>query len=110
MCCCALVLLACRTTHTAEDAVDTKWVMQQWVARGCSAAQAAPPVPASTPSTPPSSFPSSPASQTAHSAAGQGPAAIVAQTVATASSAPKKAGGFGGASGPTLKKASRKKT
>lgn len=26
--------LACRSLHTAQDAVDTKWVMQQWVARG----------------------------------------------------------------------------
>lgn len=24
----------CRTLHTAQDAVDTKWVMQQWIARG----------------------------------------------------------------------------
>jgi hypothetical protein len=23
-----------RTLHTAQDALDTKWVMQQWVARG----------------------------------------------------------------------------
>ncbi|MEW5320097.1 MAG: hypothetical protein WDW38_011196 [Sanguina aurantia] len=54
----------------------------------------------------------SPASQTAlaHSTASQGTAATLAQTVTTASSAPKKAGGFGGSSGPTLKKASRKKT
>lgn len=24
----------CRSLHTAQDADDTKWVMQQWVARG----------------------------------------------------------------------------
>jgi collagen type III alpha len=26
--------LASRSLHTAEDAVDTKWVTQQWIARG----------------------------------------------------------------------------
>lgn len=28
------VTAGCRSLHTAQDADDTKWVMQQWVARG----------------------------------------------------------------------------
>jgi collagen type III alpha len=32
----------CRTLHTAEDAVDTKWVTQQWVARGLASTVADP--------------------------------------------------------------------
>lgn len=31
-------MLGCSTLHTAEDAVDTKWVTQQWVARGLATA------------------------------------------------------------------------
>lgn len=31
-------LWLCRSLHTAEDAVDTKWVTQQWVARGLAGA------------------------------------------------------------------------
>lgn len=30
----SIVLLYVRSLHTAQDAVDTKWVMQQWIARG----------------------------------------------------------------------------
>lgn len=26
--------MLCRSLHTAQDAEDTKWVMQQWIARG----------------------------------------------------------------------------
>lgn len=26
--------MVCRSLHTAQDAEDTKWVMQQWIARG----------------------------------------------------------------------------
>lgn len=31
---CRCAAAACRTLHTAQDACDTKWVMQQWIARG----------------------------------------------------------------------------
>lgn len=31
---CLLSCAARRSLHTAQDAVDTKWVMQQWIARG----------------------------------------------------------------------------
>lgn len=38
---CPEPLPPCRTLHCAEDAVDTKWVMQQWVSGGVGAPAAA---------------------------------------------------------------------